>query len=355
MSSVIQQLRSAIAGNAPSSLAPGQLAINIIDGKMWFGDQSSNPQPLAFRMYFQEGTPAGPDLLDRDLWWKPSSKALSIYSSGQWVFAGLPTTGGLLIGNIQVDISGNRVFETTSTGAKTTGIHEVTKECKVSSTVNRPAAFGTYDAAAGGFWYNGQQLRHVPAGSITFWAGGTTVPEVPFGWLVADGSLYAQSLYPDLYAAIGVRYNLVTDIAGYFRLPDLRGLFPRFANLTRSDAWKDPEQATRVRADGITIPADGSAGTLQGEETGPHTHRVMDGIGGDNTNGVLGNGSTSPNFSGQNRALQSGDGDFNDANHTDGYTYGVGDDINGAGNLIQDAEGLESRPINIALVGLIKL
>lgn len=48
---------------------------------------------------------------------------------------------------------------------------------------------------------------------------------IPVGWLLCDGSEYAISSYQKLYAAIG---NIAGGTAGStFRVPDLRGRFPR--------------------------------------------------------------------------------------------------------------------------------
>lgn len=43
------------------------------------------------------------------------------------------------------------------------------------------------------------------------------------GWLQCDGTLYLQTAFPDLYAAIGDTYHSGTTPSGYFRVPDTRG------------------------------------------------------------------------------------------------------------------------------------
>lgn len=73
----------------------------------------------------------------------------------------------------------------------------------------------------------------IKAGIIMPFAGST----VPTGWLECDGSSYAQSTYPQLYAAIGATWATCTNpltgsaysapSAGNFRVPDLRGVFLR--------------------------------------------------------------------------------------------------------------------------------
>jgi microcystin-dependent protein len=74
----------------------------------------------------------------------------------------------------------------------------------------------------------------IKAGTVQAWAGAT----VPTGWLECDGSAYAQTTYPQLYAALGSTWatcarqdgtggNYSAPTAGNFRVPDLRGVFLR--------------------------------------------------------------------------------------------------------------------------------
>ncbi len=63
----------------------------------------------------------------------------------------------------------------------------------------------------------------LPIGDILLYAGGN----VPYGFLLCDGSEVEKTKYPDLYDIIGTTYNGSTALAGVntFRLPDLRGRF----------------------------------------------------------------------------------------------------------------------------------
>jgi hypothetical protein len=56
----------------------------------------------------------------------------------------------------------------------------------------------------------------VPCGSILIWAGVSAPP----GFLICDGSTFAQIDFPALYAIVGVTYG---GSATTFLLPDLRG------------------------------------------------------------------------------------------------------------------------------------
>lgn len=69
-----------------------------------------------------------------------------------------------------------------------------------------------------------------PLGIVETWAGTT----VPTDYALCDGRSLWQAGYPELYKAIGTRYNNASNAdgtqmyftqPGYFRLPDLRGRF----------------------------------------------------------------------------------------------------------------------------------
>lgn len=48
-------------------------------------------------------------------------------------------------------------------------------------------------------------------------------PTQDINWLACNGAVYAQSVYPQLYAVIGATYNTGGEGAGNFRVPDFRG------------------------------------------------------------------------------------------------------------------------------------
>lgn len=61
------------------------------------------------------------------------------------------------------------------------------------------------------------QAAGMPSGSIGAYAGSSA----PSGWLLCDGTSYAQSSYPNLYSAIGTVYG--SSGGGYFSVPNLLG------------------------------------------------------------------------------------------------------------------------------------
>ena len=59
-----------------------------------------------------------------------------------------------------------------------------------------------------------------PAGCMKFFAGDV----LPMGYLWCDGTSYpATGDYVKLYETVGTKYNLPGDVAGTFRVPDMRG------------------------------------------------------------------------------------------------------------------------------------
>ena len=66
-----------------------------------------------------------------------------------------------------------------------------------------------------------QEIRTaIPAGTIWDFAG---INGAPTGWLLCGGQEVEQSLYPDLFTAIGTTYNTGGESPTNFRVPDLRG------------------------------------------------------------------------------------------------------------------------------------
>lgn len=67
-----------------------------------------------------------------------------------------------------------------------------------------------------------------PVGSVIMFAGSTA----PDGWLLCDGTLYSNSEYSDLYAAIGTSYGYS---GSSFKVPDMRGKGPMGYNSSNSN------------------------------------------------------------------------------------------------------------------------
>lgn len=146
----------------------------------------------------------------------------------------------------------------------------------------------------------------VPAGAVSMFAG----TAAPAGWLEMNGAILAQAgTYAALYAAIGTRYNLGNEGAGNFRIPDARGYFPRFVNTAGSG-----EDANRT------------LGSKQDDGVGPHNHTVS-------------MQTPSPNYTGgsPNKPWVPG-GSQQTSNGADGTVPTIG----------------ETRPVNIAFMGIIK-
>lgn len=61
----------------------------------------------------------------------------------------------------------------------------------------------------------------VPVGVVEAYAG----VNVPYGWLLCDGSAVSRTTYPDLYSAIGTTYGAGNG-STTFNVPDMRGRHP---------------------------------------------------------------------------------------------------------------------------------
>jgi len=115
-----------------------------------------------------------------------------------------------------------------------------------------------------------------PAGSIIA-LGGTSIPA---GWLLCDGTALSSGQYPGLYAAIGMNWgsgDISTGGTNNFNLPDLRGLFLRGVNGTRTNFTQvstnlvDPD--VLLRTSGLAGGNSGNAvGSIQLDVFGSHTH-----------------------------------------------------------------------------------
>ena len=113
----------------------------------------------------------------------------------------------------------------------------------------------TGTATASAFAGNGSQLTGIdtnslvqqvvqalcPPGSIVAF-GGTNIPA---GWLLCNGTNVSRTTYPRLFAAIGTAWGNSTGGTTNFNLPDLRGMFLRGVNLSRADAYQDPDNSSR--------------------------------------------------------------------------------------------------------------
>lgn len=170
-----------------------------------------------------------------------------------------------------------------------------------------------------------------PPGAVIAYMG----TNAPNGWLMCDGSAISRTQYAALFAVIGTSSGY-GDTTTTFNLPDMRGVFLRGVNGTRSDGNGDPDAANRPG------PANGAnggnaVGSFQRDAVGPHRHWL-----GVNANG---NGGGSPGVlyasspRGENPPYSS-------VNQI--YTSGVGA---GAG---VETIGNESRPKNVYVNYIIK-
>lgn len=72
--------------------------------------------------------------------------------------------------------------------------------------------------------FSGKPATTFFAGQIVM-SGGTSVP-LPAGWLWCDGSLFDESVYPELASALIGYFNNGTEPTGFMRLPDFAERLP---------------------------------------------------------------------------------------------------------------------------------
>lgn len=98
-----------------------------------------------------------------------------------------------------------------------------------------------------------------PAGIIVPFAG--EVENIPYGWILCDGSEVSRTEYSNLYAAIGVCWGTGNG-STTFNLPDLRGMFLRGVS---GDSENDPDAADRVVLNDYGGNTGNNVGSYQGD------------------------------------------------------------------------------------------
>lgn len=151
-----------------------------------------------------------------------------------------------------------------------------------------------------------EMTQRTPPGAIMYFARSTA----PTGWLKANGAEVSRTIYSDLFDAIGTQFGSGNG-SSTFTLPDLRGEFLR--------GWDN----------GRGVDSGRSFGTSQADDIKAHSHRILGGTGGQDTNSP----SSRNNIAGMDRQ----------------NAYTAGDPA-----LIEETGGTETRPRNIALLACIK-
>jgi microcystin-dependent protein len=111
----------------------------------------------------------------------------------------------------------------------------------------------------------------VPVGTIMAYGGDTSNADIvkqlsAQGWLPCNGDAVTRKDYSDLFLAIGTAFG--ADNADTFRVPDLRGRFPRGTN---QGSGRDPD-AVRRRAEPAGGNGGDKVGSVQDDEFKSHTH-----------------------------------------------------------------------------------
>lgn len=164
------------------------------------------------------------------------------------------------------------------------------------------------------------QIITLPPGLISLFPGDT----IPVGWLVCNGAAVSRTTYAALFAAIGTKYG-AGDGSTTFNVPEVRGEFPRFADLGRgvdggrvNGSWQD--QAFLSHAHGVNDPG--------------HGHNAANGL----AFQTIGGGTGVPDYIGGTMST----------------IPTIVTTTNGTNITIAAAGGPETRPKNIAFIGIIK-
>lgn len=155
----------------------------------------------------------------------------------------------------------------------------------------------------------------IPSGTFAMYFGSA----VPTGWLECNGIAVSRTTYAALFAAIGTRYG-AGDGSTTFNLPEMRGEFPRIWDNGRG---VDPGRALGSSQSFLIQSHDHSINDPS------HAHVYAAGDLQSNFGGGPGESSTGPTFKTSGSAV-------------------TGITINAAG-------GVETRPRNVALIGIIKI
>lgn len=107
----------------------------------------------------------------------------------------------------------------------------------------------------------------VPVGSMIMWPAEKAPPP---GWLLCDGSNVSKAAYNALYRVIGDPLETwgTGSTADNFKLPDMRGVFPRGRDGT---ANRDPDKLTRSAIAGGGATGN-RVGSFQNFANQAHTH-----------------------------------------------------------------------------------
>lgn len=117
-----------------------------------------------------------------------------------------------------------------------------------------------------------------PTGTLVPWTG--TAMNVPSSYLLADGTEYSQTLYPDLFAVIATNYCPGPCTIGMFAVPDMRGRVP--VGMAPSGAFNAAiGVVVGVETNTLTtneLPAhthSGTTSTVADHDHGTHSHNTF--------------------------------------------------------------------------------
>ncbi len=178
---------------------------------------------------------------------------------------------------------------------------------------------------------NALEADSTPAGVVVAFAGESP----PDGWLVCDGSEVSRREYAALFHVLGVAHGL-GDGVSTFNIPDYRGRFIRGVD---SGAGRDPDAASRQAPSAGGNEGD-AVGSVQNNALGEHVHAVDDPGHAHELPGSFGWGNWE--FGGNNWAAQV-------------QENGQSSDVTPTGIEIEPSGASETRPVNSAVLFIVKI
>jgi microcystin-dependent protein len=89
--------------------------------------------------------------------------------------------------------------------------------------------------------YVSEPTLQVPVGMIVMYGSVTTIPR---GWLLCNGTGYATTTYPALFAVIGTTYGS----SGGFQVPDMRTFVPYYTGTLNATGGTSTETLTAAQS-----------------------------------------------------------------------------------------------------------
>jgi hypothetical protein len=266
-----------------SSMAPAQSVPPLINYQGRLTDQTGSPLPagaytLQFRLWdSQTATNAGGG---GDLIWGQQYANIAVQSNGVFnVILGSPGGSPIAeatpaVNNLAYAFSGSNCFlGLTAISTPSGSVSSPSEILPRQQLLSVPFAVQAQQAAqalVASSLVSNLAYALCPPGTVVAYMGTNAPP----GWLLCDGSLVSRTNDATLFSVIGTASGS-GDGSTTFNLPDLRGVFLRGMNGSRSDSFADSDDNTTLRTNIFTGGNTGNAvGSYQQDAFAAHYHQT---------------------------------------------------------------------------------